>query len=105
MTPQLKSPKRYFTAEQKFNIVQAVESDVKAGMTQTKAVEKAGVAHSAFSKWRKQLAVGVKSSLRNGKPAMDKDKKKLERENERLKSIILSQAQAIADLKKETNWE
>jgi len=102
---QEKKAKRYFTAEQKFNILQAIEADVKSGMTQEKAREKAGIANSVYAKWRKQLAVGVKSSLRSGKPAVDKDKKKLEREIEKLKAIVLSQAQAIADLKKETNWE
>lgn len=102
---QEKKAKRYFTAEQKFNILQTIEADVKSGMTQEKAREKADIANSVYAKWRKQLAVGVKSSLRNGKPAVDKDKKKLEREIEKLKAIVLSQAQAIADLKKETNWE
>ena len=69
------------------------------------AVEKAGIAYSVFNKWKRQLAVGIKSSLRNGKAPADKDKRRLERENERLKAIIVSQAQAIADLKKETKWE
>jgi transposase-like protein len=102
---QTKRANRYFTAEQKFNILKAIEADVALGMTQGAAVEKAGIATSVFAKWRKQLAVGVKSSLRSGKPLVDKDKKRLEREIERLKSIVVSQSQQIADLKKETNWE
>jgi len=105
MINQEKKPKRYFTAEQKFNILQSIEGDVKSGMTQGAAIEKAGIANSVFAKWRKQLAVGVKSSLRSGKPPVDKDKKKFEREIEKLKAIVLSQSQQIADLKKETNWE
>jgi hypothetical protein len=47
----------------------------------------------------------VKSSLRNGKSPADRDKRRLEREIEKLKEIVLAQSQMIADLKKETNWD
>lgn len=97
--------KRFFTPEQKFQILQAIESDVKAGMKVGDTLDKHGISNSNYSKWKRQLSVGVKSSLRNGKPPVDRDKRRLERENEKLKEIILSQAQVIADLKKETNWE
>ncbi len=102
---QTKRVRRSFTAEQKYDILQKIEADIKSGMTRASALEKAGIASSIYSQWKRQLSVGVKSSLRSGKPPADKEKRKLERENERLKAIILSQAQAIADLKKETNWE
>lgn len=100
-----KKKKRIFTPEQKFNIVQAIERDIKAGSKIADAVAKQDIAHSLYNSWKRQLSVGIKSSLRNGKPPVDKDKKRLERENERLKAIVLSQAQVIADLKKETNWD
>lgn len=102
---QVKRAKRSFSPEQKANIVHQIETDIKAGMTTSAAVEKQGVAHSLYNKWKRQLSVGIKSSLRNGKSPVDKEKKKLERENERLKAIVLSQAQAISDLKKETSWD
>jgi transposase-like protein len=102
---QGKKAKRTFTPEQKMHIVQMIETDIKAGLKTAEAVEKQGIPYSSYAKWRKQLAVGVKASLRNGKPPVDKEKRRLERENERLKAIVVSQAQAIADLKKETNWD
>lgn len=102
---QVKKAKRVFSPEQKLNILQQIETSIKGGLTTMAAVEKHGIAYSVYNKWKRQLAVGVKSSLRNGKAPVDKEKKRLERENERLKAIVLSQAQAIADLKKETNWE
>ncbi len=102
---QIKRVRRSFTPEQKYDILQKIEADIKGGMSRASALEKAGIASSIYSQWKRQLLVGVKSSLRNGKAPLDKEKRKLERENEKLKAIILSQAQAIADLKKETNWE
>lgn len=102
---QQKRVKKVYSPEQKANMVHQIETDIKSGMATEKACEKQGLAYSNFSKWRRQLAVGIKSSLRNGKVPVDKEKKKLEREVEKLKAIVLSQAQAIADLKKETNWE
>ena len=102
---QIKRTKRVFTSEQKFNILQTIEGDIKNGLTQTQAVEKQGICYSNFLKWKRQLTVGVKSSLRNGKAPVDKEKKRLERENEKLKKIILSQSEQIAILKKETNWD
>lgn len=102
---RVKKVKRIFSPEQKANIVHQIEMGIKSGMKIYEAVEKQGIAHSLYTKWKRQLDVGIKSSLRNGKAPMDKEKLKLKKENERLKSIILSQAQAITDLKKETNWE
>ena len=102
---QKRRAKRVFSPEQKASIVHQIETDIKSGMSTAAAVEKQGIVYSNYSKWKKQLAVGIKSSLRNGKSPGDKEKKRMEREVERLKAIILSQAQAIADLKKETNWE
>lgn len=102
---QAKKAKRVFSPEQKADMLNRIETDIKGGLTVTQAVEKQGIAYSMYNKWKRQLDVGIKSSLRNGKPPADKEKKRLEKENERLKAIIVSQAQAISDLKKETNWE
>lgn len=100
-----KRTKRSFTPEQKFQILQSIEADVKGGMKVGDALIKHNVPNSNYAKWKRQLSVGVKSSLRNSKLPPDREKRRLERENERLKEIVLSQAQALADLKKETNWE
>ena len=104
MVPE-KRTKRFFTPEQKFQILQAIEADVKGGLKVGDALIKQNIPHASYSKWKRQLSVGVKSSLRNSKGSPDREKRRLERDNERLKAIVLSQAQALADLKKETNWE
>lgn len=100
-----KKKKRTWTAEQKFNMLSAIEADIKSGLNQTQAIEKQSISYGNFSKWKKQLAVGVKSSLRAGRAPLDKNTKRLEREVEKLKEIIVAQSAQITHLKKETNWE
>lgn len=102
---QTRKVKRIFSPEQKSNILHQIETSIKEGMTATAAVEKQGIVYGIYLKWKKQLSVGIKSSLRNGKAPVDKEKKLLERRIARLEAIVVSQAQALADLKKETNWE
>ena len=102
---QKKRAKRVFTPEQKANILHQIETDIKAGMSVGQAVQKQGIVHSNYNHWKRRLAVGIKSSLRNGKGPADREKKHFERRIARLEAIVLSQAQVIADLKKETNWE
>ncbi len=102
---QIKKARRVFSPEQKAAMVNQIETEIKSGVMATQAVEKYGLSFSVYTRWKKQLAVGIKSSLRNGKPPVDKEKKKMQQEIERLKAIVVSQAQAIADLKKETNWD
>ena len=101
----MKRPKRSFTPEQKANIVNQIETDRKSGLTLNEAIKKNDIYVSLYSKWKLQLAVGIHSSLRNNKPPVDIEKKKLARENEKLRAIVLSQSQAIADLKKEMNLD
>lgn len=101
---QAKKAKKIYSPEQKVAILNQIENLQKQGLTLEAALEKENVAYSNVYKWKKQLSVGIKSSLRNGKPPVDREIKKLEKEVEKLKAIVLSQAQAIADLKKETNW-
>jgi transposase-like protein len=102
---QKRKAKRQFTPEQKANIVHQIETNIKNGMSVGSAIEKQDIAYSLYNKWKKQLAVGIKSSLRNGKAPVNKEIKQMERKIARLEAIVISQAQAIADLKKETNWE
>ena len=101
----MKRARRHFTPEQKANIVNQIETDRKNGFTFAQAIEKQDINQSMYLKWRRQLEVGIKSSLRNGKPPVDAEKKKLIQEVKRLERIILSQSSAIAELKKEMNLE
>jgi len=100
-----KKAKRIFTAEQKADILRKIQEDLRSGMTVTKALEKAGIVSSLYSKWKRQFEVGIRSSLRNGKPPVDRAKKQLEKRVAKLEKIVVEQAAIIADLKKETNWE
>ena len=101
----MKRTKRSFTPEQKANIVNQIDTDRKSGLTLNEAIQKQDIYVSLYSKWKLQLAVGIQSSLRNNKPPVDIEQKKLARENEKLRAIVLSQSQAIADLKKEMNLD
>jgi len=105
MDKTARKPKRIFTPDQKLAILQEIDRDIKAGKTITEAVANQSIVQSLYRQWKKQLAVGVRSSLRNGRAPVDKDKKRMSQEIERLKGIILSQSQMIVDLKKETNWD
>lgn len=101
----MKRAKRTFTPEQKANIVNQIETDRKNGMSLRAAIIKADIAESLFTKWQRQLSVGIHSSLRNNKPPVDAAKRKLERENQKLREIILSQSLALAEIKKEMNLD
>lgn len=101
----MKRPKRQFTPEQKANMVNQIETDRKNGMSQADAIAKQDIAVSLYVKWRKQLAVGIHSALRNNKTPADAEKRNLEREVKKLREVVLSQSQAIAELKKEMNLD
>ena len=101
----MKRTKRTFTPEQKANIINQIDTDRKSGMSLNDAIQRQDIYVSLYSKWKHQLAVGIHSALRNNKPPVDLEKKKLARENEKLRAIVLSQSQAIADLKKEMNLD
>ena len=51
-----KRQKRVWTAEQKFNMLQLIEADVKSGLTQTQAIEKQGISYSNSENFRKDVA-------------------------------------------------
>ena len=101
----MRRAKRQFTPEQKANIVNQIDTDRKSGMKFDDAVAKQDIFGSQYTKWKRQLDVGIKSSLRNGKSPVDAEKKKLMSDIKKLQQIVLSQSLAISELKKEMNLE
>ncbi len=96
-----KRGKRIFTPEQKFEIIK----DIETFRTVKEGLEKYQLCHSVYLKWKRQLEVGVRASLRNGKPLKSANLKRLEAENKRLKETVLNQALIICELKKEMNMD
>lgn len=96
-----KTVRRVFTPEQKFEILK----DIGTFRTVKEGLEKYQLCHSVYLKWKRQLEVGVRASLRNSKPPKSADLKRLEAENKRLKETVLNQALIICELKKEMNLE
>jgi transposase-like protein len=92
-----KRVKRFFTPEQKFEILKDVEkaASVKVGL------EKHMLSYSLYRKWKRQLEVGVAASLRNSKPVKSADTRHLERENRTLKEMVLNLSHQLVELKKE----
>jgi transposase-like protein len=96
-----RKPRRVFTPEQKFEILK----DIGTYRTVKEGLEKYQLQYSVYRKWKRQLEVGVRASLRNGKPIKAPDLKKLEAENRKLKEIVLNQSLIITELKKEMNLD
>ena len=92
-----KKVRRYFNAEQRYQILKDIETcgTVKEGL------EKHDLQYSVYRRWKRQLEVGVRQSLRGGRPAKDPEQRRLAAENRRLKEIVLNQSAMISDLKKE----
>ncbi len=93
--------RRIFTPEQKFEILK----DIQRCATIKEGLERHRIAHSLYLKWKRQLEVGVRASLRNGRPLKPADLRRLEAENRRLKEVVLNQALLISELKKEMNLD
>lgn len=93
--------RRIFTPEQKYEILKDIEKcpTIKEGLA------KHDIVSSVYRNWRRQLAVGVNFSLRNGRPQKGAELRRLEAENRRLKQIILNQSAVITDIKKEMNLD
>jgi len=93
--------KRLFSPEQKYEIMKDIEQQptIKAGL------EKHQIHPSVYARWRKQLSVGIRASLRNSRPLKAPPIKRLEAENRKLKEVVLNQSLMITDLKKEMNLE
>jgi transposase-like protein len=98
---EAKKVRRKFTPEQKFEILQ----DIERGRTIKEGLAKHGLSDSLYRKWKRQLEVGVRALLRNGRPLKPADLKRLEAENRRLKEVVLNQALLISELKKEMNLD
>ena len=94
-----KPVRRIFTAEQKFELLK----DIERCKTIKEGLGKHQLAQSVYYKWKRQLEVGVRASLRNSRPIKSAELKRLEAENKKLKEALLNQALFIAELKKEMN--
>ena len=96
-----KKVRRIFTPEQKFEILKDFErcKTVKEGLA------KYELGQSLYHKWKRQLEVGVRASLRNSRPLKSTDLKRLEAGNRKLKEVVLNQALVINELKKEMNLD
>lgn len=96
-----KRKNRVFTPEQKFEILKDIEKQesIKAGL------EKYQLSSSTHSKWKRQLEVGVRASLRNTKPIKAADTKRLEEQNRVLKSMVFNLSHQLCELKKEMNLD
>ena len=95
-----KKSRRNFTPEQKYEILQ----DISPVRTLKEGLAKYQLHDSVYRKWKRQLVVGIRASLRNSKPRKPPDLKKLEAENRKLKEMVLTQSLIICELKKEMNW-
>ena len=93
--------RRIFTAEQKFEILK----DIEGCKTIKEGLAKHQLGQSLYHKWKRQLEVGVRASLRNSRPWKSLDLKRLEAENRKLKEALLNQALLISELKKEMNLD
>ena len=96
-----KKLRRYFTPEQKYEIIK----DIERYATVREGLAKHGLTSGLLYKWKRQLRVGINASLRNTKPLKSPDLKRLEEENRKLKEVVLSQSLTIARLKKELNLD
>lgn len=92
-----KKVKRFFTPEQKFEILKDIEKQPSV----QQGLEKYQLSQSLYYKWKRQLEVGVKASLRNTKPLRSPDTRRLETENRTLKEMVLNLSYQICELKKE----
>jgi transposase-like protein len=92
-----KKARRSWAPQQKFEILKDIETfgTVKEGL------EKYELSYSVYRKWKRQLEVGVNASLRNSRAIKPADMRALERENRRLKEMVLNQSLMICELKKE----
>ena len=92
---------RVFTPEQKFEILKDVEkhASIKEGLA------KYHLATSVYYKWKRQLEVGVRASLRSTKPLKAPDTRRLEDQNRVLKKMVLNLTHQLCELKKEMNLD
>ena len=84
MEQNKQKPRRIFTPEQKYEIIK----DIERCPTIRDGLEKHQLTSGLFYKWKRQLAVGIKASLRNTKPLKAANLKRLEEENRKLKEVV-----------------
>src|SRR5439155_1249985 len=90
---EVRKVRRIFTPEQKFEILK----DIQRCATIKEGLAKHQLAQSLYQKWKRQLEVGVRASLRNRRPLKTADLKRLEAENRKLKEVVLNQALLISE--------
>jgi transposase-like protein len=95
-----RKPRRNFSPEQKVALINQVDlaSSVKEGC------EAAKINYSQYRHWKKQYQLGVRSSLRNTRPPIDQEKKRLIEENRILKLTVINLSVEIIDLKKTVSY-
>jgi len=86
----MNKPRRQFTPEEKFSILQEAEKD-----GQTEVGRKYNIALSVLAYWKKKYLAKGKEGLKAGYKRIDPHVKELEAENQRLKKIIANQALEI----------
>lgn len=99
MTTTGKRPRRSFTAEQKFAMLQDIQA---IGLK--KGLEKHGISSALYYKWKRQLEVGIHASLRNGKPVKPANQRELEVRVRQLTEIVLNQSLELCELKKTLSY-
>ena len=97
---EAKKVRRILTPEQKFEILK----DIGRCKTIKEGLAKHQLGQSLYHKWKRQLEVGVRASLRNSR-LKSPDLRRLEAENRKLKEVVLNQALVISELKKEMNLD
>lgn len=85
MEEVLKKPRRIFTPQQKYEMLKEIERYP----TLKEELAKYDLNHSVYRCWQRQLEVGVSTSLRNGRPVMAPEMKRLAAENRKLKEALL----------------
>lgn len=93
---QLRRPRRSFTPQQKFEMVQDILSRPKI----QDGLDSYELNSATFNKWRRQLQVGINASLRNSRPPKDIYVKNLEKENRYLKEMVLNLSHQLTEAKK-----
>lgn len=88
--------KRTFTPQQKFEIVQSI----KTSPTVKDGLERFKITYGMYSKWQKQINVGINASLRNCRPLKPENQRQLEAENKILKEMVLNLSYQVCELKK-----
>src|SRR5947208_17171849 len=96
---EVRKVRRIFTPEQKFEILKDIErcKAIKEGLA------KHQLAQSLYYKWKRQLEVVRRASLRTSRPLKSTGLRPLAAQNRRLRQAVANQALVTSGLKKETD--